>query len=131
VYYYVPELGIKFPVKKVVKDDLIYKYRRLEDKAEVISFSSNTLSQIPYCGVEDSPLGVLVKLKGKPADYSDRVYYEARNPKQFNDFFIIYNGPQAVCASEDRIDELDKYFDEHPEFKGWIVEALEGAELLL
>jgi len=130
VWYGIPEMNVRFKVDKKVANDLIYKYNKINDKIDGVLFSSNKLSQIPSCGVEDGSLGSLTRAKGVPADYGDKAFYMARKPKQFKDFFTFYEGPQAVCAFGENIDRWNRYFDENPEFKGWLGKAFDSVEIL-
>lgn len=98
VWYEIPELGIKFLVKQGIKESLIYK----PTKNSSVVFSTKELSKIYNCGLNQSasvPLVLIEKIKGKPDDYEWKDYYMARHPKQFNGFFVIYNGPQSVYAT--------------------------------
>lgn len=130
VWYEIPELKIRFKVDKIVADDLIYKYEKINNNLESISFSSNGLSAISGCGVENGPLGSFDKLKGKPSDYNDNVYYTSRNPKQYDKFFIIYNGPQSVCAVKDNMKNWEEYFAKNPKFREWINPAFKTVEVV-
>lgn len=131
VWYNIPELKIKFEIDKVIADDLVYKYKgdSFTSKNGSVFFSSKKLSVIPGCGVSKGPLGALFKLSDKPNDYADKDYFLAREyRKQFNKFFVIYEGPQAVCASREDVKKWEKYFNDNPKFKGWIVPVFKTIE---
>lgn len=133
VWYIIPEMNVRFKVDKEVADDLIYKYSKISDKMESVAFSSKKLSQITGCDVAAEPLGTLVKMKGNPFDYSDKDYYVSRKPKQFDNFFIIYNSPQVVCSGTgmgDDAKKLEKYFEENPKFQGWIAGSFDTIEII-
>lgn len=123
VWYQVPELDMEFQVEKSVADELIYTYQA-HSKVDFggVLFSAKELSQVPGCRANSGPLGALTKLKGKPSDYKDASYYLARNPKQFDGFFLYFEGPQAVCASIEHPDEYNEFkdfFKENPQFDAW------------
>ena len=112
VWHRVPELGIEFQLEKVALEGLIYTYS--SDPGVSFggaSFSTKKLSQIPGC--EGGPLGTLTKLKGEPDDYKNSEYLVARNPRQFDGFFLIWSGPQAVCARSEHKEQFDAFFEEY------------------
>lgn len=129
VWYEIPEIKIKFKVNKEVAEELVYNFKGENDFGSVL-FSSKGLSKIPGCGVEQGPLSALSKIKGNPYDYADTDYYVSRKPKQFDNFFIIYNGPQAVCATGDYVKKWNEYFEKNPKFIGWIAESFDTIEII-
>lgn len=124
VWYEIPELGVKFKVKSNIASELVYRYKGESSKDSwTISFSTKKLSLVDGCGAasSDAPLGLLVKIKGIPENYSERDYFlNGRQIKQFDGYFIIQNGPQAFCAiDKDNIVIVERYFEENPEFRNW------------
>ena len=121
VWYQVPELGIEFQVTSQAADELIYAVSESSsnDLSGGASFSSKELAKIPGCEASFGPLGTLTKLKGIPDDYKENEYLMARNPKQFDGFFVVWSGPQAVCAAEEHLDEFDSYFQNNHIFDRW------------
>ena len=121
VWYQVPELGIEFQVTSQAADELIYAVSESNsnDLSGGAAFSSKELAKIPGCEASFGPLGTLTKLKGIPDDYKENEYLMARNPKQFDGFFVVWSGPQAVCAAEEHLDEFDSYFQNNHIFDRW------------
>lgn len=125
VWYEIPELGIKFKISGNIKNELIYSYRGNDDSYGVVLFSSKKLSEIPGCDVDQGPLTSISKIKGIPTNYQDADYIIARKPRQFDGFFILHDGPQSVCASDNYIEEWKKYFEQYPEFEKWSANVLD------
>ncbi len=114
VWYQIPELGIEFQIEKLGADELIYIYGSHPGvEFGGASFSTKKLSQIPGCEAASGPLGALTKLQGKPNDYKNPEYLMARSPRQFDGFFLIWSGPQAVCARPEYKEQFDAFFEEH------------------
>lgn len=103
-YIEVKELGFKIPVDSSMAGEVTYKI-----DGQAVAFSTKTLnaisrdcesggggsiSKIP--GTPSNPVGI-EEVFGGPAS----VYFEARmaNIKQFNDFFLIFLGPQSICTN--------------------------------
>lgn len=120
VYFDVPELGVKFLIDKNIKDDLIYKYYTgtASNSLGYVSFSTKSLIELDSaCSskVSVAPLGILLKNKGKfnALSHSDGLNMNKADYKQFDDYYIIYNSPQAPCSENSLVnkyalDLLDK-----------------------
>lgn len=109
-YFEIKELGVKFLVSKDIKDDLIYKY----DSKNGAYLSAKSLVSIDAgCSAENGPLGAISKIEGTPESVDKNAeYYLARKNaiKQFDGFFIFFEGPQAICAlNKKNIDQADDY----------------------
>ena len=99
VWYEIPELGIEFKVSESNENDLIYYYKDWENGNGTAYFSTKTLENFDKnCSPEKgSPLGTITKKIGI-VDKKD-IYFASRNPLQFEDFFLFFEGPQASCVN--------------------------------
>jgi hypothetical protein len=120
--FIIKELGVKIKVPEEVANDLVYKYEN-----NTVYFSTKSLTRAdPACGTSGSPLGAYGKVdKNSPRSeitkklaqsridegYSDTVV----NPtaKEFDNFYIEYAGPQALCSTSSEVGKLissSRYF---------------------
>jgi hypothetical protein len=131
-WFQVPELGIEFLVSKKIADGLQAYVNRMEAGSHFgsVRFSSSIISGIPDCEASSGPLGAIARIKGKPTDYEDFEYYNARNPRQLSDSFVIWDGPQAICAGEEHLTEFNNLLGKLSVYRGWEKIALESVREL-
>jgi hypothetical protein len=113
--FIIEELGIKIKVPEEIANDLVYKY-----ESNAAYFSTKSLAKAdPSCGPSDAPLGILEKVyKNSPRSefeknltqfridegYSDMIVYPTA--KEFDNFYIEYAGPQALCSTSIKVGTL-------------------------
>lgn len=111
VYYDIPELGIRFLVDQEMKDELIYHYKGESTvtnsggapagTAKTVGLATKTLLEIDKgCSAEESTRGSITRYEGNADNYG----VLKKRPgqfRQFDNFSILYSGPQAVCFSEE------------------------------
>jgi hypothetical protein len=113
--FIIKELGVKIKVPEEIANDLVYKH---ENNAAYFSTKSITKAD-PSCGPSDAPLGILGKVyKNSPRSeiaknltksridegYSDTIVYPTA--KEFDNFYIEYSGPQALCSTSSQVGKL-------------------------
>jgi hypothetical protein len=125
-WFIVKEMGIKFKVKKELKDDgLVYYYEKKEDylkrEHEAVYFSTKFLESLDKdCSAEYGPMGAFAKYSGKVSDYKDDKYIQNSNPKQLDGFFVYIEGPQAPCSEKQEeisLKDKDKWPKNEEELK--------------
>ena len=111
VWYEIPELGIRFKVEKDMKDELVYQFvgetmatnsnGKPAGKIKSIGFSTKTLINLDskYCGPINGPIGGLSEYKGKIDQYDWLKNFKGAM-RQFENFVITYEGPQASCSAD-------------------------------
>lgn len=130
VWYEIPELGISFKTDRELADDLVYFYPNKGKNASV-TFSSIKLEKLGAdCGRESGPLGIISKIEGKVSDHNTNKwnYFDGKLTKQFNDFFIFYSGPQAICGNSP--EQWNNFFEENPKLRGWTTGAFDTIEII-
>lgn len=110
MWYEIPELGIKIPVDKKMKEDLIYSGSK-----NSVGFSTKVLTGInpKDCEAKNAPLGWVSRGKGSA---EERVYKPCHPVYQDKDKYLCYTGPQSPCILDRKMNTefeepvLDKYF---------------------
>ncbi len=133
VDYFIPELGINIKVSPELKNELIYEYRSkiklpMGGEGHVAFFSTKEINKIN--GKCIGSLGSIVKVDGDNGDY-EKDFSSMPGFKEFNDFFIFYQGPQAPCTVGSNGDRNDFYSVEKPlldEFYNLITQSKERRE---
>lgn len=111
-YFLIPEMGIKFKVSEMKKDQYVYVYSKgvMENGkiGEGALFSTKKLMQDPseYCKPEYAPSGSIVKYEGTIEDYK-HVRPQIDEYKQFDDFLIFYSAPHATCTNNVSLYAID------------------------
>ncbi len=134
-WFIVKEMGIKFKVRKELKDDgLLYYYEKnvetpaIGKLAESVKFSTKELEKLDeICSTKELPLGVFVKLSGKIDDYKNNEYIAGREPKQIKDFIVYYNGPDAPCTNKENAFFSKKNMEQRRLFIINAIDSLEAA----
>jgi len=130
VYYKIPEMGIKFKVKKELAEELIYfveddvKLLFQGDNSDtglIVYFSTKKLAEIDdYCSAENGPLGSITRVNNDYEKYKGLDYYKGRPYKDFDNFFILYGGSQAPCTLIKNNEEWEKSFEYNERNKGYL-----------
>lgn len=103
-YVEVKELGFKIPVDASMVGELTYKI----DSGGGVVFSSKALTATnKFCG-DGASGATIAKIQGTPATpkSGDPVFYKAHisDTKQFDGFFLFYQGPQDSCTMGKNVD---------------------------
>jgi hypothetical protein len=144
VDYPIPELGIKLKVPQSVVGELVYAYNegpvtegspqgdKVVGIAKSVRFSAKTLAAFSqFCIAEYGPWGNLTRYEGKPEQYPGPFVRREEGRKLFEDFFILYGGPQASCLTKEEYDKYEASLNEkakkavRPNFERLIVLAEE------
>ena len=96
VWYSIPELGIKIPVNKKMKEELIYSGTK-----NSVGFSTTVLMGInpKECGAENAPLGGISRGKGSA---EERVYKPCHPVYQDKDTYFCYTSIQSPCLTREQ-----------------------------
>lgn len=110
VYFEVKEFGIKFLVDKDLKNDLTYSVYTPDpaDPTHVVAkFSTKSLAQADSsCSAESGSIGSIYKIRGM-TDKVDGGFFAGKKEsvKQFQDFFVAFQRPQAPCTEKRKVQE--------------------------
>ncbi|MCA9365134.1 MAG: hypothetical protein KC736_04535, partial [Candidatus Moranbacteria bacterium] len=106
VWYEIPELGIRFPVEKSVKEELVYANipitKKMKEgdsgKTSLTYFSTKKMENLSsYCSAENGPLGSLSRRAGEPTDPS-RSCGGGLRVHDFDGGYFCFTTLQATCA---------------------------------
>lgn len=141
-YFSIPEAGIKFKIPDSLKGELIYTIGKensnyLGEKEISFGLSTKSLVQKGSSGCAINGLGSLIKVYAdytKDAQYSDsskdvpwwhtKKGLEGVGAVQFKEFFIWFNGPQAVCLDK-ATPEMSNMLTKQSEELAWAVKSVE------
>lgn len=119
VWYDIPELGIRFKVDPVTKEELVYHFVGFPGKEtkKLVDFSTKTMTELePECSAEKgAPLGSLSRRFGKPKDPlvpcggGQKVY-------EYPGGYFCYTMPQAPCMSPEEDAQYQEVLKNDPRY---------------
>lgn len=122
VWYDIPELGIRFKVDPVTKEELVYHFDKEFGDANVQSagFSTKTMSQFnpPYCSAEFMPIGSLMRVKKTPILPKDPLVPCGGGQKvyEYPGGYFCYTMPQAPCMSPEEDAQYQEVLKNDPRY---------------
>lgn len=118
VWYAIPEIDVRFVMPRDMAEDLIYAYSGKKSDStliqyEEIGFSSKTLLSAvgKTCSPEGDAIGSLTRILDKPENSKGFADFLGAK-KGFKDFYVRYDGAQAVCARPDKLEIFEKLHEE-------------------